>query len=340
MIIEDYKKNLLTNVEQKYVLQCFEEYEKDSKTYLSNIEYDRVNKELIDILISNKNILAPNQVFSFAPCATDIIDKLFKQYVDDDTLVITTKQEHPKVDKILKTQKNLLYLFDDCKFNINIFQLPDIIAHYKKIFIYVIGTTCCVGKRTDQSQLIAVKHIAEYAHIPSVFVLDAVQELFMLPRDYSIFDYVIGTAHAIIPEYNCGIVISKEQPYCKNQKAIAMKFSNLLQIVLKRKHYLSNFSRCLHEEFKEFIDKFQLSSNYSSGHLYSIGDIKGTLLPIIPESQHLFKTMRTNRSAKNILFRGCWSIFDPVGDDIHIDEDNQFFNMRSTTKEFLENLKK
>jgi hypothetical protein len=78
MIIEDYKKNLLNNVEQKYVLQCFEEYEKDSKTYLSNIEYDRVNKELIDILISNKNVLAPNQVFSFAPCATDIIDKLFK----------------------------------------------------------------------------------------------------------------------------------------------------------------------------------------------------------------------------------------------------------------------
>ena len=64
----------------------------------------------------------------------------------------------------------------------------------------------------------------------------------MLPRDYSIFDYVIGTAHAIIPEYNCGIVISKDKPYCRNPKKIAMKFSNLLSIVLKRKQYLSSFS--------------------------------------------------------------------------------------------------
>lgn len=37
-----------------------------------------------------------------------------------------------------------------------------------------------------------------------------------MPRDYSIFDYVIGTAHAIIPNYNSGIVISKEKPYTAN----------------------------------------------------------------------------------------------------------------------------
>ena len=340
MIFDDYKKNLLTKDEQQFVLNCFKQYEDDQQHLLSEHEFNNVNDTLKNRLIETGSKLSQNQVFSFAPCATDIIDKLFKQYVDDDTLVITTKQEHLKVDKILEKQKNLLYLFDDCKFNIDIFQLPDIIARYKKIFIYVIGTTCCIGKRIDQSQLIAVKHIAEQAHIPSVFVLDAVQELFMLPRDYSIFDYVIGTAHAIVPKYNCGIVISKEQPYCKNQKTIALKFSNLLQIVLKRKQYLSDFSRCLHEEFKVLIDKFQLSSNYSSGHLYSIGDIRGTLLPIIPESQRLFKTIRSDRIVKNVIFRACWSIFDPVGDDIHIDKDNQFFNMLSTTKEFLENLKK
>ena len=336
MIFDDYKKNLLTKDEQQFVLSCFSQYEADQQHLLSEFEFNNINDTLKNSLIETGSKLSQNQVFSFAPCATDIIDKLFKQYVDDDTLVITTNSEHPSVVENLKNCKNVLRLIN--KTTLQLASTAIDLSKYKRIFVYMIAISVGDGGFVSNSVFDLLQK--KLTGIPSVFVLDAVQELFMLPRDYSIFDYVIGTAHAIVPKYNCGIVISKEKPYCKNQKNIAMKFSKLLQIVLKRKQYLKSFSIQLHEEFKSLIDKFQLSSNYCSSHLYSIGDIKGTLLPIIPESQRLFKTIRSDRIVKNVIFRGCWSIFDPVGDDIHIDKDNQFFNMLSTTKEFLKNLKK
>jgi len=34
--------------------------------------------------------------------------------------------------------------------------------------------------------------------------------MFILPRDYEKYDYVIGTAHALIPGFNLGIVLSRE----------------------------------------------------------------------------------------------------------------------------------
>lgn len=338
MMLDDYNKNLLTADEQQFVLNCFKTYKHDNKTLLSQLEYEQVNNDLLKSLADIQSKTAEDQVFSFAPCATDIIERLFKQYVDDDTVVLTTKQEHPKVDRILKKQKNVIYVFDDCKFNIDVFQLANIVSQYKRAFIYVIGTTCSIGKRVDQSQLKAIKHVLSQAHVSSIFVLDAVQELFMLQRDYSMFDYVIGTAHAIVPKYDCGMVISRNEPYCRDVTGVALQFSKLLKLVLARRQYLSKFSSQLNDRFKVFIDKFNLISNYSSGHLYSIGDMKGTLLPIIPESQRLFKETGSNKSVKNVLFRGCWSIFDPISDAIGVDNDCNFANAFSTVTKFLAQL--
>jgi len=46
--------------------------------------------------------------------------------------------------------------------------------------------------------------------IKPICVLDDVQEMFIINRDYSQFDYIVGTIHAIIPRYDTGILIYKK----------------------------------------------------------------------------------------------------------------------------------
>ena len=217
--------------------------------------------------------LTSNQVFSFAPCATDIIDSLFKQYVDDDTLVITTNSEHPSVVENLNNCKNVLRLIKSttcqCKTTTNE------LSKYKRVFVYMIalssGDSCFVPNSVFnllQKQL---------AGIPSVFVLDAVQELFTLPRDYSIFDYVIGTAHAIIPEYNCGIVISKEQPYCSQTENIELY--QMLSRVKQLSKQLSAFRYMMYQEFGYELatDNSLLVTPSPSQYMFNLEDNKNRL---------------------------------------------------------------
>ena len=339
MIYDEFLKNLLNDNEQQFVLNCFSSYTNDSKTYISTKEYDQLNQNLHQILNKSDSIISNNQYFSFDSCATNIIDRLFKENVDDDTLIITTKQEHPKVNKILNKYTKKLYLFDDYNMMLTIDTLYQQLKKYKKVFVYIIGTTCGVGKKINQDQLKILKYLLVKCNIKYVFVLDAVQELFLTPRDYSIFDYVIGTAHALIPNYNQGIVISKDKPYIQSTNYIAKNFYNLLEIVLKRKKYLSTFSILLTDYFYENILKFNLMYSNYSGHLFSIGDKQGTLLSIIPENQKTYDNVMINKDdiVKSILFRATWSIFDNIINQLDTVNDLSFTTIFNKTVNFFKN---
>ena len=54
-----------------------------------------------------------------------------------------------------------------------------------------------------------IMHLLDAAKLPYVTVIDAVQEMFFLYRDYSMYDYVISTAHATVRLLNFGIMLSK-----------------------------------------------------------------------------------------------------------------------------------
>jgi hypothetical protein len=41
-------------------------------------------------------------------------------------------------------------------------------------------------------------------------MIDDVHGMFLIPRDYSIFDYILYTAHSLIPNYEMGFLISKK----------------------------------------------------------------------------------------------------------------------------------
>ena len=220
--------------------------------------------------------LASNQVFSFAPCATDIIDRLFKQYVDDDTLVITTNSEHPSVVENLKNCKNVLRLVDKTTLQLKSTSIE--LSKYKHVFVYMIavsvGDSCFVSNsifNSLQKQLIG---------IPSIFVLDAVQELFMLPRDYSIFDYVIGTAHAIVPKYNCGIVISKEKPYYETTENVELY--QMLSRIKPLSKQLSAFRYMMYQEFGYELatDNSLTVSSSPSPYIFNLEDNKNRFVGI------------------------------------------------------------
>ena len=140
---------------------------------------------------------------------SNLIKKVFEKEVDDQTLVIYSNREHEKVNKIISNQKNTLKLdFHD----INLLDLSKIqeVKKYKKVLVYIIGAHASSGEITPQGFF---KKLINYFRKNSInykIALDDCHGMFFTPRDYSIFDYIFGTAHAYIEGYNMGILISKE----------------------------------------------------------------------------------------------------------------------------------
>ena len=184
---------------------------------------------------------------SFAPNATTIITELFKRYVDDDTLVITTKSEHPSVVENLEKCKNVLRISKDSVLN-NHINLKRHIDGFDKIFVYTIGLSMGNDYRTPDFLHPYIRSISTGKKVTCV--LDAVQEMFLLPRDYSPYDYVIGTAHAIIPNFNMGIVISKD--VFDEDVQNGYDFLRLLQPMMEKRDVIYLFNYVMNEHFSRY----------------------------------------------------------------------------------------
>lgn len=59
--------------------------------------------------------------------------------------------------------------------------------------------------------------------------------MFITPRDYRIFDYVLYTAHSLVTEYDMGILISKEHKFGKLALNWGEEYLKRLDIVLNKK---------------------------------------------------------------------------------------------------------
>lgn len=144
-----------------------------------------------------------------------LIAKLFKKYVDDDTMVITTNREHPTVENQLDliNPKRVYYidivkLNEDYESEVNRLSQAIRNSKYKKFFVYIIHltnegiyATPVIFHRALKSMLQGKSH---------KMVLDCAQSLYLMWADYSLFDYVLTTAHATAQPYSMGIVIKKE----------------------------------------------------------------------------------------------------------------------------------
>ena len=102
---------------------------RDSNNYWSDYFFD--------ILRENQFRINRNSKLYTSDCATDLINQLFDKYTqDNDTLIVTTGYEHPNVNKILLTKKNVIYINI---FNIDYCFMLQKSNEFKKIFILLIN---------------------------------------------------------------------------------------------------------------------------------------------------------------------------------------------------------
>lgn len=189
--------------------------------------------------------------------ATAFIDQLFETYVDDNTLVITAECNHPNVVKNLDKCKNVIKLnqyFDIAALNLK--KVSNKLSNFDKVFVYIIGTTNDSGEITPQEFFVKLKTLLTSKRKENIIVIDDVQGMFMVPRNYELFDYVIGTAHCTVRRYDMGILISNRKDIHK----FGFKYYNWgeefllgLDVILCRSYKESIFNIILKEFFSEFI---------------------------------------------------------------------------------------
>ncbi len=217
---------------------------------------------------------------NFNTCCSNFIRELFKKYVDDETLVISSDCEHPTVKECLSKCKNTLILgqHNDIRmFNIN--KIYNEIQKYKKVFVYIIGMRNDTGEITPQSFMEALKNILDTENKENIMVLDDVQGMFFMPRDYTLYDYVLGTGHVAVPNFDMGIMISKEPYWGERVISWGTDYLEPLQIVLKRLKKLCRFRYCCNEYFAKFITKDNPSQALAAPHIFYLQDDRFKVSP-------------------------------------------------------------
>ena len=224
------------------------------------------------------NLCPGKNHLTFNTCCSNFIRELFYKYVDDDTLVISSDCEHPTVKECLKNCKNTLILSqhnDIRRFNLN--KIANSIINYKKIFVYIIGMRNDTGEITPQSFMLALKDLLNTKE--HIIVLDDVQGMFFIPRDYSIYDYVLGTGHVAVPNFDLGIMISKKPYPGINAINWAKAYLEVLKIVLKRLKKLYLFRNYCNEYFKSFCIKYPPSQALAAPHIFYLQKPKAKVTP-------------------------------------------------------------
>lgn len=209
-------------------------------------------------------------------CATNIINKLFDKYVDDDTLVITTGSEHHSVKNNFKKCKNLIHFVCRGEIRKDIDIIKEI-KPFKKVFIYMIALSVGDTHYLNNCIIEWLQQILKENNKQFVTVLDAVQELFLLPRDYSIYDYVVGTSHALIPNYDMGMLFGKSDFSYKAGNWLK-DFNDCMSILLRNRDKLYQLNVIMRQHFAKFttFDKDLIDSSRAP-YVYNLCDYKKRL---------------------------------------------------------------
>ena len=205
------------------------------------------------------NVSANYHKVSFDICASNIIDILFDFYASNDTLILTTQSEHPSVVNNLNKCKNIIYINDMD----SLIDIQNKLSAYKNVLLYICATPALSTNIIPNSIVENIQMICKNAKKTIISILDDVQGFFLYPRSYDIYDYVIGTAHAIIPGFNLGFVISKKDDSLFNMHSETYEnmFIDRLDHILKYKSLLYQYSMVLTQYYsilQYYDNKFKL----------------------------------------------------------------------------------
>lgn len=190
---------------------------------------------------------------------TEMINALFDKYIDDETLLITTPIEHTAVKDNIKKYNlegkcimiNPLSLYDVST------DLKDVdLRKYKRAFVYIIGTNLTNGNVTPQQYYVRLKEYLTSKGVETILTIDDVHGFYIIPRDYTIFDYVINTGHVLTRRFDMGMLWSKtEEDFGHKYDNWVKHYIDALDIMLDRKDKLSYWNRVMRNEFNNDVIK-------------------------------------------------------------------------------------
>lgn len=212
--------------------------------------------------------------------ATELINKICDKHIKDDTLVITSIVEHPAVkdavERLGRTNKDHVILdYINGIQNLNISQVVEACENkkYKKAFVLIIGTQVTTGEVTPQKFFTKLKDYLEGQGIETVMAIDDAQGMYLVPRNYNIFDYVIYTAHTLVREHLMGMLWSKEElDFGMQYSGWLQQYLNKLKVMMRFQDKYNSFSDVLNDEFREYL--YRSDINYVSDSVPYIFSIK------------------------------------------------------------------
>ena len=318
---------------EDYELRMRDKIDSDSIDYseaLKPQQFSNCEEQLLSYMpwVGNE---CKDKHFHFTKSCTDAIDAIFKPYIDDEnSLVITTSLEHESVIKNLKKCKNVVTLDAGITTLHNSLIIPEIVKQagnklYSKILIYVVGTY--VGFGNIHSNYL-VEKIQQRARIMSdnvCTVLDDCQGMFLVPRDYSIYDYVLCTSHALT-RLDSGIVFSEKDDIGTKALEPATLLTQRLEPVIKRREKLLMFKNVMSQYFDTYRHQFeQIELSNSAPYIFSVDDVNRCIsddFGLELEKYYIMLDGRNSDSDKRILrFRAMHFLFFPQ----HLIDGLQFF---------------
>ena len=240
--------------------------------------YNLQKKKLFTKLL-NSNIDDEKWDLLLQKRATSHIENLFKKYVDDETLVITSSFEHFSVENVRNKCKNVIKLDDETDNSNIIYNVDyciDIAKKYKNVFVYLIATECITGRRRDNIVYKELNTKLKDNNINFVMVLDAVQEMFLYPRDYSFYHFIIGTVHSTYDKFDQGLLfVNKElvkdydDSYSYRNTNVLCLLNRGLDVILKRHKYILMYNKIMDESLNKKLF-YNFSKYTSQPNFYSI----------------------------------------------------------------------
>lgn len=254
------------NIPEKELIQL-NTIREENKQFYNESKYKLLEDDLFDRMPFCQ-LNSKNAHITVSTCASELIEKLFETFVDEDTLIISSSVEHTTVVNEKSKRKNVydLHYYEEIK-ALNFSKLKNIIKGFKKVFVYIIGAQISTGEITTQVFFKKLKQTLDENNIKSIFVLDDVHGMYIYPRDYSFFNFIIGTAHALIRPYDMGILIHNDT-LNKKEYEIGEKVYNWvyqyitkLDMILERKDKLFMLGQILNEYFAKYTDFQRYTDN-------------------------------------------------------------------------------
>ena len=151
----------------------------ENDTTKSDLAYQAVCNKILDLL-QNSHLRDKYRIEIDVRC-TNLIQKLFKTYVNNDTFIITSSHDHEATTDMLGNNKRYiinLFRLQDKQERIKIFE--EIISAYKEsgcknVFCIMVGTTPQSAVVIDQAFFIELKHKLINNGVPHLMFLDDCQ---------------------------------------------------------------------------------------------------------------------------------------------------------------------